>query len=517
MKKTGTILAAALALLMVMTAMAGCATTAATTLPTTAASAASTVAPTAEPTAAPTAAPVKVTINVAFPGDPLKGQDEVDAAISAKMKEDGTGDFTLSFTFIPWDNYWPKLDLIAASGEDYDLTWEHQSMIAAAVSKSMLAPLDEALKAYGQDILANTPAYVFVESTFGGKIYSVPRVSPSSQYDWMVSIRGDLREKYGIAPITDLAGFESYMDAIKKNEPGMIPAAVGLRDIMFREYCPSYYFPISDDGSTMAYIDQADPSLTVKSFFESDVYKKMIDKMNEYMQKDYLAKPGQLTDGQQAFKAGKVGATIGNVMWPTENIDSMLQTLPGSKIEEVFMNPSQPKYTSVASDNLLSVFAQSKKVNECIMFLNWYRKSQENYDLWTYGIKDVNYKLNGNSVSVDGIPAEHSYQPISWAWTDLRFHRFSANLDPAYIQTIKNWDKDAVQSPLLGFVLDRTPIKGELDNMATVMAEYTTPQQQGLMDFDSKKAEMSQKFKDAGLDKILAEIQKQVNAFIASK
>jgi putative aldouronate transport system substrate-binding protein len=461
---------------------------------------------------------INVTLNVAFPGDAPAGQDEVNAAISAKMKADGFGSIKFNYTFIPWDTYWSKLDLIAASGEDYDITWEHQTTIARAVSKSMLAPLNDALKAFGPDILANTPSFVFKESTFKGKIYSIPRVSPSSQYDWIVSIRGDLREKYNIPPITDLAGYEKYLAALKANEKDMVPGdAANLRGEMFREYCPSFYFPIEDQNNTLAYIDLTDKSLTVKSFFETAMYKSMVDKEYSWNKKGYLPQINQFTDTQAAFIAGKMGATIGNVMWPTENVDAVHSALPGAKIEEVFMNPSKPKYTNVASDNLLSVFAQSKKVNESIVFLNWYRKSQENYDLWTYGIKGVNYKLNGNSVSVDGISPNHLYQPISWSWTDLRFHRFSANLDPNYITVIKNWDKDSVQSPLLGFALDREPIKKELTDLATACAQYTAPQQSGTLSYDASKADMVKAFKAAGLDRVLKEIQKQVDAFKAQK
>jgi len=460
---------------------------------------------------------MSATLKMAFPGDEPKAQNSVNDAISAKMKSEGL-DFKFEYTFIPWDQYWNKLALIAAGGEDYDITWEHVSMISGAVAKNMLAPLDDALKNYGQDIISSTPEYAFKESTFVGKKYSIPRVVPAADSDRLISIRGDLRKKYNVPEIKTIADLEVYFAAIKANEPTMVTFWGGPREII-RAFAPSYYFPIQDDKANAPfYIDLKDKNLKVNSFYESEVFKNICAKYNEWVQKGYSPKDlNVIKDSKADFSAGKLAACFGTVMWPTEVIDTAVASNPKAEIEEVLLNPDQPKYVMTASDNLLSVFANSTKVNESVAFINWFRKNQENYDLFTYGIKDTNWKQVGEGYTIEGISPENAYTPISWAWVDLRFNRYSAKLDPNYVNTIKNWDKNAVQSPLLGFVLDKEAIKADLAKMATIDAQYAYPIIKGLITYDSKKDEMISKMKAAGSEKIIAEIQKQVDAFAVKK
>ncbi len=457
-------------------------------------------------------------LKILYPGDKPAGQDAVDKAVSEKLKAEGM-DFTFEYTFTPTNDMANKSALIAASGEDIDFEWAHTS-IATSVAQGMFAPLDDALNNYGQDLLKSIPEYAFKEVSSKGKIYAIPRVVPSAQNDWVMAIRGDLREKYGVPEIKTIEDFEKYAQAIYENEKGMTPICLSPREF-FRAICPTYYFPAQGgDYFYPLYIDQTDPNLTVKNFLESDIYKKFCDKYYEWVQKGWATKdPSQLKLGSNDFIAGKIGTNYANAMWPTEKIDKLYATNPSAKIEIVAFNPEQPKYIQSSCDNLVTVFAQSKHVNESVAFMNWVRKDQANYDLYTLGVKDVNYKLDGDSVSYDGIAKENEYFPVSYVWTDLRFQRYSKNLDPAYLDVIKNWDKGAIQSPLLGINWDEeVPVwKDAKAKLQTVHAQYSWMMQKGLITYDSKKDEMLKKAKDAGIDEYIKEVQRQVDAFKASK
>ena len=55
--------------------------------------------------------------------------------------------------------------------------------------------------------------------------------------------------------------------------------------------------------------------------------------------------------------------------------------------------------------------------------------------------------------------------------------------------------------------------------MITVDAQYNGPLQQGLLDLDDRDAGLAawlKAEKDAGLDKVMAEIQKQLDAFVVA-
>ena len=452
------------------------------------------------------------TINILFPGDAPAGLDEVNQAVSEKMKEDGLGNFTFNYTFVPWDQYRNKRSMVRASEEDYDLMWHHSGEIPAAFPSHMLAPLDDALEKYGQHLLEYIPDYAFKQSTYEGKIYAIPRVVPSAQYDSVLSIRGDLRKKYNIPELKTLDDVETYFQTIKDNEPDMVPTVtVPFGEVFYRAYTPSWY--ISRDYGIA--IDLEDPEYKVMSFYGTDEFAQMAEKSEEFRQKGFYYPdydPKRVPENE--FMAGKAAAAFGNVMWPTERIDTLTANIPGAEIETVFINPDVPKYMYSASDNLLAVFEHSQEVDACVAFIDWIHTSQENYDLYTYGIEGTNYNLEGESVSLKDIPQEKLYQPISWAWTDLRYNRYSAALDPDYVDVINHWDDDAVVTDLVGFAIDTDPIKTELTNYKTVYETYIKPvTEAGTATFDREKT--ISELKAAGMDKIVEEVQKQVDQYIA--
>jgi putative aldouronate transport system substrate-binding protein len=222
-------------------------------------------------------------------------------------------------------------------------------------------------------------------------------------------------------------------------------------------------------------------------------------------------------DPQTAFVNGKLGSCDANVMWPTEMVDKLSANVPGGTIEIGFLNPDKPKYILTAIDNTFGVFSTSKKVNQAIAVLDWERASQANYDLFTYGIVGRNYNLVGNKLSYDGIADNKIYlPPANWIWNDLRWMRYSKNLPDSYLTVINNWDKTAKVSPLLGLSVDKSTYKSVAAAVATIRTQYNVPLERGQLDYDSVKDEMMGKYNQAGLATEIAEIQKQVDAWVAS-
>ncbi|MNF03387.1 hypothetical protein D3C80_2026930 [compost metagenome] len=61
---------------------------------------------------------------------------------------------------------------------------------------------------------------------------------------------------------------------------------------------------------------------------------------------------------------------------------------------------------------------------------------------------------------------------FQWAWNDIRYARFSKHLSEEYKNELRHWDKDAVASPTLGFVIDLSPIKSEVAKVNVLIPEY---------------------------------------------
>lgn len=458
------------------------------------------------------------TLRLLFPGDKPAGLEEVIGAVEAKLAADGLP-FKLDFTFVPFDQYWNKEWLLDATGQTYDLGLTAFSNLANLVSKKALAPLDDALSLYGGSIVKNSPDYAMQSVTVGGKIYGIPRVMPIAEFQSFVQIRADLRKKYGLPEIRTVADMDAYLAAVAKNEPDMIPYFYDSGRFLLREY-GDVAFLAGDYLNSPVYIDPADPRLQVKITYDSDFFASILGKLHEWQRKgytpNYVSTTSAIPDPEKAFNEGKFAATWSVVMKQTERIDAFKAMQPQGELENVYLHPEKPKYLFTGSDNILSVFSTSRHVNEAVAFINWIRSSQENYDLFSYGIEGVHYNLENEAISYDRIAPDKRYAPISWAWNDIRFVRFSKHISPEYGEQLRNWDKEAIPSPTLGFIPDLSPIKSEMAQLDVVISEYLTLLYDQKTDWDATMDVFRQKLKDAGIQHVVAELQRQFDAFHAT-
>ncbi|MDQ0902382.1 ABC transporter substrate-binding protein [Paenibacillus sp. V4I7] len=459
------------------------------------------------------------TLKLLFPLDKPAAQEEVIRAVEAKLAKDGLP-IKLEFTYIPYDQYWNKVWLIAASGEPYDIALSAFSNISDFVSKKVLAPLDAALENYGQNIVKSTPDYAFQGVTINGHIYGIPRVMPISEFQSFVQIRGDLRKKYGLPEIKTVADMDLYLETIHKNEPAITPYFYDTGRFLLREYGDVAFFA-GGYLNAPVYIDPADPQLKVRNTYESDFFQNIMEKMHDWQKKGYIpygpSDTSRYPDPEIAFNSGKVAATWSVVLKQTERIDAFKAMNPEGELENVYLHPEKPKYLFTGADNILSVFSTSQHVNESVAFINWLRSSQENYDLFTYGIKDVNYKLKDGAIDYDGIEPKHQYTPISWSWNDIRYVRFSKYISPEYSNQLRNWDKEAIVSPTLGFVPDLAPIKSEIAQLNVIITEYLPLLYDAKVDWAVTMERFRAKLKDAGMNHVMTEIQKQFDAYRATR
>ena len=69
----------------------------------------------------------------------------------------------------------------------------------------------------------------------------------------------------------------------------------------------------------------------------------------------------------------------------------------------------------------------------------------------------------------------------------------------------------------MGFTFDATPVADQITACSNVYAQYYLPLINGEMDIDEGIATIQKAMKDAGIDLIIAEKQRQLDAFLANK
>ena len=91
-----------------------------------------------------------------------------------------------------------------------------------------------------------------------------------------------------------------------------------------------------------------------------------------------------------------------------------------------------------------------------------------------------------------------------------------SNEDPQKWEKFKAFNESSTKSPALGFVWDPTNVKNEVAACANVKTEFNAPLFTGSIDPEKYLPQYIQKMKEAGLDKIIAEKQKQLDEWAAS-
>ncbi len=204
-------------------------------------------------------------------------------------------------------------------------------------------------------------------------------------------------------------------------------------------------------------------------------------------------------------------------MTASENQGTISQTVPGAVLGEAMLEvPGATKYLAADANggNATYVTSVTKHPDEVVKFWGWILTSQVNYDLYCYGIKGKQYDLDNGRIRY--LNTDYSTFP-NWMFKNLAFLRFPAGMTDAYIQSIKDWDKGSVPSPLTGYVFGPKAVSAELAAFAAVWGQYSNALGAGTLDLDANVPEIVAKFKAAGQEKIVAEAQRQIDAFLAGK
>lgn len=458
-------------------------------------------------------------------GDKPKDADAVYAKMNELLKQKINA--TIDVNFISWGDQPTKYPLLFSSGEDFDLvftaSWCYYNQIATRNGFLELTP--ELLQKYAPQSWKNEPKIAWEQAKINNKIYMIP--NDQSEFSYKVfGIRGDLREKYNIPEIKNMADLEKYYDAIVKNEKDIVPLINGgiqnLQEPL--EMQPNKFAAITGTYATdpiLAY-DMTDTTGKIFSIIDTPQYKDYVVKMKEYADKGYWSKSSisSKETKDDGFKAGKAASMVWNIGTVAKDIKIMNEAHPEWKAEVVDILPGAKKFVAPYTSNGVAINANSKNPERALMALDLLRYDRDIYDLTFYGIKGTHWEAVGDTqyktlAATANFPAGNV---CPWGW-HTPINRTDVN-QPAIVDQLNNkWLKeDTIHNPLETFTFDDSKVKNEMAAINTVITQYGLPLHFGITDDPVKGIEVyKQKLKAAGLEKVIKEVQTQADAFIKAQ
>lgn len=443
-----------------------------------------------------------------------KDSDSVLAELNKTLKEKINA--TLNIQFIDAASYPEKTKLMISAGEEFDLMFTSMGFsYYEYVAMNAFRPLDDLLTKYAPKAYAQIPESFWDATKVKGKIYGFPNYQIVARQATVMT-RKDMAEKYGfnLSEVTTLEDFEPILEKMKAGEPEdtFILSPGGLlgfdaMNYMGLEGLGAEGSPgaIEIDGTDYKVVNQFEHPAFIEV---AKIYKRWADK--GYINKDLAL----INDHTELYKTGKILANTFNTYKPGVEAE----TLSRYGFEPAIGILTDP-YVSTASilGTMQAVSMTSKNPERAMMLLEIVNTDKEFYNTLAYGLEGRHYEKTGEN-SIKLIP-ESGYAPnVNW----MLGNTLNAYLLPGVAADVpKQTDelnKSAKTSRIMGFTFDPEPVKTEIAQCLTISGgkqKYMMSLQFGMSDVDQLLEEMNRELRAAGMDKIIAEKQRQLDAWVA--
>ena len=430
-------------------------------------------------------------------------------------------------------DYQTKANLILNSGDACDvMSFGSFNPFNVAVATGGLMDIGDIVKENAPHAIESVPADYWNAVKKDGKTYGVPIfVGGVSKAGFWV--RGDLTDKYNFdwQNAKTWESWEPFFDAVLKGEKGNVVPLISSDPYWGRQWWPNYYgYDSIDDGigapgaRGMVGVKLDDQSLKVVPVAFTPEYKQAAELARKWYEKGYFLKTVPVDSemialrNQLKFAAFEI-LFVGN--WSTKNMAA--NEWNGVTIHSAPIQDRMVVTTNYALNSVQGVCAVSKHPVEAVKFIEEMNKNPELLNTIEYGIEGKHWVWVDEANKVIGYPEGVDANNVGYnnvthgQFGDKRLVYLTTPDDIGLLDRDNADLEKAIYSPLLGFVPDLEPIQNELALLATAAKQYCDPVDKGLVDVDSGLAECQKQIKAAGIDTIVAELQKQIDAWKASK
>ncbi|WP_055666548.1 ABC transporter substrate-binding protein [Desnuesiella massiliensis] len=434
-------------------------------------------------------------------GGPQKDTEKVQEEINKYLKEKINA--TIKIKQVDWGDYNQKMQVVINSGEEYDIaftcSWANDYLTNAR--KGAFVALDELLDKYGKETKAAIDPNFWEGAKIDGKIYAIPAnkelgVAPL----WVFN--KDYARKYNvdISKIKTLEDLEPYLKTIKENEPDVTP-----------------FYIIKDYSAQLPYDKIIDPvavslknnDLKVVNIFETEEMKQTLNTMHKYYKAGYINKDAATAKDDKAVKRFVTkgdGQPYADIIWSKD--------LGFEVVSTPMMAPFITNGSTTGSMQAISV--TSKHPEKSMQFLNLLNTDKYLRNLINYGIEGTHYqKVNDEQIKI--LPDQKNYQMPYFSLGNLFITYTLENEPKTKWEEFKKFNADSSKSPALGFKFDPTPVNTEVAGLRNVLDEFGASLYSGTVDPNEYLPKINAKLKSIGIDKVIAEMQKQIDAWKAKK
>lgn len=427
-------------------------------------------------------------------------------------------DIKVNLVMPSWATYLNGLANEMATGAvDYDVLLTVTALIPTFASYGFLADITDPLQEYGQDLLNSyaDPA-IATAMNVNGRIYAVP-VHKENSTQTTIWLRKDIVDKYAIDTdaIKSFEDLEKVYELVSAREPDMLMLAL-------LNYGTAVGLCVDDFGSNlpMGLVNPTE-STEVVSYADTKEFADWCAMLHSWYEKGWIdaGVTTETTDPHDMIASGRAFSSFTSFSHPLAKSDYEAQA-SGTEMVMVTLG-EQIATNSAAAYFGYSVSASTKDVNKSVQLLNYINTNKEVMNLLNWGEEGVDYVVTENGtldypegVSLDTVGY---HVDCGWALPNQLICTPWSDMDVDIYDQIADYNDQAVYSKAFGFNFDITNVMNEITAVNQVVDQYYYGLITGALDPEEYIPLLQEALKAAGQDKILEEMQSQLDAFLESQ
>lgn len=438
--------------------------------------------------------------------------------IAAKLSEITSKKIGCNVDLVPIEigNLTTQLNLLLSGGDDsLDVYMTGIGIpYSTVVNNGQALDMAELMKPYADEMKAALGENVYNAGYTNGKLYGIGHLLDQASTT-LFNLRADIASKYGYKngdKIT-LDQLTDMFAKIRKDYPdtpiiGPMNGSINFSD--------SRVDKLDNNLGVLANYGQDDK---VIDYYESKQYEELTGYFKKWKDMGcYMPDLLNVTDAPVDYiPAGKAfGCWAGhfsakmNGLWSTQNFGVEMASLQVFD-DAVAVTPWAYECINPAT--------KSPEQSAGLIYLLATDPDVEN--LLINGIEGVDYQRadDGSATYVKGKDVSSTGWCMGYSWANMNSTlSLPFNYPADYFDQLKAANKNAKQSKAFGCQFDLTSVSDEVSACTNVVNQYANSLAAGAADnYDSTLDQFQQALKDAGIDKIIAAKQEQLDTFLANK
>lgn len=418
---------------------------------------------------------------------------------------------TVKMNSFAWGTYEDKVNMMLASGEPLDLVYTSSGVLNYSLNaaKGAFLPLNDLLDKNAPETKKILGDQFLEGASIDGKLYALP-VNKDKAHNFGFVYRKDIAEKYqfDMDAVTNFEDLEPYLKVIQENEPDMTPLGFAggrlpatLLDFDFLTY------PIGFESDSDS--DQ------VSNLIETNAYYQACKLAERYFNAGYVRKDCAVSTNYGSIQKDG-GFFISLEQCKPGKADEISSNSNGYVFAQKDLTPPRTMSTD-ATGSMMAIPVNCKNPDRVIKFLDLMYTDKYLNNLIVNGIEGKHYTKTGDN-RIEALPdSGYTQAAYQWMFGNVFLNYLLPTEADDKFEKLEKYNNEAEGAKTLGFAFDSEPVRTEVAAIENVKSEFAMPLETGSVNVDSYIQQYRDKLKSAGISKVIAEVQKQYDAWKSSQ